>query len=120
MPAEVKLIEVRDEGTTIVCIALKPHPETEAERWGWARTGYGLTPGEQGTYVLLGPLGGGHGLLTCDPFKHPGAPTQRTLWAAHTWLKKNWHLVQSGDVVDVEFIMGVSDHPKRPEREETG
>lgn len=119
MPAETKLIEVRDEGTTIVCIAMKPTPTTEAEEWGWSRTGYGLTPADQNAYVLLGPLGGGHGLLTCDPFKHPGAPTRRTLYAAHTWLKQNWSQVQSGDVVDVEFILGETEHPKRPERLES-
>lgn len=116
MPAEVKLIEVRDEGTTMPCIAIKPSPTTDAEAWCYARTGYGLTPDDHRAYVLLAPLHAGEGLLTCDPYKHPGAPARRTLWAAHVWLKKNWTLVQSGDVVDVQFILGETDKPKKSER----
>lgn len=116
MTAEVKMIEVRDEGTTIVCIAMKPDPTTEAEAWGYSRTGYGLTPDDNRAYVLIAPLAGGDGLLTCDPYKHPGAPARRTLWAAHRWLKVHWHEVESGDVVDVQYILGETEAPKIPER----
>ena len=88
MTAEVKMFEVRDEGTTIVCIALKPDPRAEAERWGWARSGYGIESMDQRKYVLLAPLHAGEGLLVCDPYKHPGPA--RTLPAAHAHIIQNW------------------------------
>ena len=116
MTAEVKMIEVRDEGTTMPCIALKPDPISRAETWAWGRTGYGLCPEDMREYVLLAPLHGGEGLLTCDPYKHPGAPARRTLWAAHRWLKEHWQEVESGDVVDVQYILGETEAPKIPER----
>ena len=114
MPAESKLIEVRDDGTTMVCIALKPMPRDEAERWGWARTGYGVEAEDQRRYVLLAPLAGGEGKLVCDPFKHPGSP--RTMPTAHRYIIDNWNVLRSGDVVDVEYILGETKTPKTSER----
>lgn len=116
MPAEVKLFEVRDEGTTMPVIALKPNPATEAEAWCYARTGYGLEPADMRQYVLLAPLHAGEGLMVCDPYKHPGAPTRRTLFIAHKHIIANWDYLRSGDVVDVQFILGETTEPKLTER----
>lgn len=115
MAAEVKMFEVRDEGTTIVCIALKPDARHEAERWGWARSGYNTNPMEQRKYVLLGPLAGGEGKLVCDPFKHPG--NARTLPQAHVHIIQNWDYLRSGDVIDVQYILHETPEAKLPERE---
>lgn len=114
MAAIVKLFEVRDEGTTMPVIALKPDPRTEAERWNWARGGYGIEPEGQRDYVLLGPLHGGEGMLVCDPYKHPGRA--RTLPTAHAHIIQNWPYLQSGDVIDVQFILGETTEAKVSER----
>ena len=116
MAADVKLFEVRDEGTTMPVIAMKLNPRTEAEVWCYARTGFGLEASDMREYVLLAPLHAGEGLMVCDPYKHPGAPTRRTLWAAHKFIIENWSVLASGDVVDVQFILGETTEAKLSER----
>ncbi len=115
MTAQVKLFEIRDEGTCMVCIAIKPDAQDEGDRWCYARTGYGTTLTEQNKYVLLAPLAGGEGMLTCDPFKHGKA---RTLHVAHQYIIDMWHELSSGEVIDVEYIEGETETPKLSEREE--
>lgn len=116
MTAQVKLFEIRDEGTTMVCIALKLDPQDDAERWCYARTGYGTQMHEQRKYVLLAPLAGGEGNLTCDPYKHPGQ--SRTMQVAHQYIIDMWHELSSGEVVDVQYIEKETETPKQSEREE--
>lgn len=116
MTGQVKLFEVRDEGTCMVCMAIKPDPQDDADRWCYARTGYGTQMHEQRNYVLLAPLAGGEGVLTCDPYKHPGGA--RTMKVAHQYILDMWHELSSGEVIDVQYIQKEIDTPKRPEREE--
>ena len=114
--ANVKMFEVRDAATTMVVIALKPNPRTEAERWGWAHAGYGTDFATQHQYVLLAPLVEG-GTLVYDPLTHRGAPHVRTLPTAHRYIIEHWEYLRSGDVVDVEFILGETTQAKTPDRE---
>lgn len=123
MPAEVKLFEVRDDGTCMPVIGIRPDreplridEEALANRWIWARSGYGTTQEMQHEYVLVGTLAGGDGILTCDPMKHPGG--SRTMPTAHTYIRDHWHDLQSGAVIDVEYILNESLAPKQSEREE--
>lgn len=116
MTAIVKLFEIRDAGTTMPIIAIKPDPHNEVERWLYATAGYGTEVEGQGEYVLLAPMHAGEGLLVCDPFKHPGAPNTRTLPTAHRYIITNWNVLQSGDVVDVEFILGETKEAKTTDR----
>lgn len=113
MSAETKMFEVRDEGTTMIVIAIKPDPRCEAERWGWAKSGYGTDPMGQREYVLLAPLHAGEGMLVCDPFKHPGVA--RTLPTAHNHIIQNWTYLRSGDVIDVQFILNETTEAKLSE-----
>lgn len=115
MTAQVKLFEIRDEGTTMVCMAVKPDPQDDGERWCYARTGYGVDAQDQRKYVLLAPLAGGEGNLTCDPFKHGPA---RTLQVAHQYIIDMWYELSSGEVIDVQFIEGETETAKRSERED--
>ncbi len=115
MTAEVKLFEVRDTGTTMPVIAIKPDPVSRVETWLYGRSGYGLQPSDMLEYVLLAPLAGGSGLLVCDPYAHPGAPTRRTLWAAHTYIINEWAKLASGQVIDVQYILGETKAPKKSE-----
>jgi hypothetical protein len=39
-----------------------------------------------------------------------------TMQAAHYWIQGHWEEIQSGAVVDVEFIRGITTAPKQSER----
>lgn len=106
---DVKLIEVRDRATFISAIAIKLSYGTPKERFLMRHAGYaeaqidpqvqeplGLEP-----YVLFGRIDGG-GTLEYDPYAWGG----RTMPVVHQYLIKHWSEVRSGDVVDVEFILG--------------
>jgi len=116
MTAIVKIIEVRDVATCMPCLAIQPNPQTEAEVWAFSRTGYGLEPSDHRQYVLMVPLNPGQGIMTADPYCQPGAPERRTMFEAHRYVIKHWDELSSGDVVDVEYIMGETEEPKRPDR----
>jgi hypothetical protein len=112
---EVKLLEVRDRMTFVPMLALKPVPHNEEERYLLARAGYGRSPDDQSEYVLLARLDGGE--LHYDSCAWHN---QRTCGTIHRWLQGHWAEVQSGDVVDVEFILGETSTPKVSERTTAG
>ena len=106
---ETKLIEVRDAGTFIPVLCVRPSPSSGPEEYLWARSGYGHNPE---TYVLVGEINGGSGLLLSDPYGW----RSRTLRLAHTYIEARWDELVTGDVVDVEFIQGGTPAPKVSER----
>jgi hypothetical protein len=110
---EIKLIELRDRGTFIPMLAIKPVPRSEEERYLLARAGYGRSPDDQGEYVLLARLEGGP--LRYDPYDWE--PPVRTFREAHLWLQDHWDEIASGAVLDVEFIRGETTAPKISERD---
>lgn len=113
MTAEVKLFEVRDEGTFIPVIAVRPsYDASAAEQYLWARSGYGARLDDQHTYVLLAPVMSNRGALTSDVMAHGS----RTLQVAHQHIKDRWDDLRSGDVVDVEYIVGQRPAPRLSER----
>jgi len=105
---EAKLFEIRDVATFIVMLAIKLEPECEADRYLLTRAGYGREAKRQG----LCRISGGDGESHCDPFKWPN----NTLKIAHQWFQDNWEKLESGAVIDVEFIQGDSAQPKTSER----
>ena len=108
---EAKLLEVRDDGTTIPVLALATDGTglNEAERWLWERAGYPVGY----PYVLLAQIDGGDGRITCDPHDWE---IGRTLREAHRYVQERFAELSSGDVVDVEFLLGERAAPKLPER----
>lgn len=110
---EVKLLEVRDHGTFMPVIAIRLSAANEAERWLLGRAGYGLTPDEQGQYVLLAGLEADKG-LTYSPHEH--RPGTRTLMVAHGHAILHWETLEHGAVIDVAFITGESTVAKTSER----
>ena len=116
MTAIVKLFEIRDAGTTMPVIAIKPDPHNETERWLYSMSGYGVSAEGQGDYVMLAPMHAGEGKLVCDPYNHPGGPKVHTLFVAHQHIITNWSVLESGDVVDVQFILGETKEAKTTER----
>lgn len=104
---EIKLFEVRDIGTFISVIAIRPVPRSEEERYLLSRCGY-QTPKN---YLLLSKLDGDQ--MTYDPYSWGIA---RTMRVAHLYIQKHFDELKSGDMVDVEFILGESTKPKKSER----
>jgi len=109
-----KTIEIRDAATFVPALAVRLAPESEADRYLFARAGYGTTPAAQGEYVVLVLINGGQGRATCDPYDW----SNRTYQVAHMWLIEHFDEIESGAVVDVEFILGARAEPKVSERSE--
>lgn len=119
---EIKLFEVRDRNTFMPVMAVKlgirQGRRDGAELFLLRRAGYGLTqlmPTTQGMepYVILCKLDGVEAQY--DPF---GWPNPRTLGTAHTHIIRNWSTLETGDVIDVEYILKETSTPKQSEREE--
>lgn len=108
-----KTFELRDRSTFVPVIAIKLQPTNEADRYLLARSGYGQTPEKQSAYVLMGGLNGGEDKLVCDP-NHWGG--NRTRVICHAYISENFDGLESGDVIDAEFIVGLSLKPKISER----
>jgi hypothetical protein len=106
-----KTVEIRDRATFIPALAIKLTPETDGDRYLLGRAGFGRSPEKQAAYVLLARIAGGEGHFDCD------AETwgSRTMTSAHRWLIEHFDEIESGAVVDVEFIEGERAAPKRSE-----
>lgn len=110
----LKLFEVRDRMTCIPCFAFLTapgtiHPNNAAEEFLLARAGFDPDLG----YVIFGSLEEPR-RSHYDPYDWPMSP--RTMRQAHIYITNNWHALESGDVVDVEFVLGETQQPKTTER----
>lgn len=110
----VKLVEIRDSATCIPAMAVHLRNRDEAEffllRAGYSKEQIGGREDDVEPYIILWRLVGGE--ANYDPYGW----TNRTMAHAHKYLIDHWREVTSGDVVDVEFILGESQAPKRSER----
>jgi hypothetical protein len=106
-----KTFEIRDDGTFIPVLAVKLQPGCEADRFLLSRAGFGSDLIAQSAYVMVCRLNdeGAHS----DPHAWDYA---RTMPNAHTYIIEHFDELESGDVVDVEFILGERATPKRSER----
>jgi hypothetical protein len=109
---EVKCLELRDKGTFIPVICIRPTPDNEAQRWLLRRDGYSGTDEEQCVILINAQCRG----VSYDPYGWD-SNTGHTIPYAHRYIREHWFDLQDGDVVDVEFVMGQSTAPKRSERE---
>ena len=106
-----KLFEVRDRATFIPVMAVHIDGNcTDQEDWLLRRSGYGN--GEGRDYVYLIDLQTGEGQY--DPYEWGYCP--RTLHEAHRYIIAHFDELQTGDVVDVEYILGESATKKTTER----
>jgi hypothetical protein len=107
----VKLFEVRDSMTFIVCIGIELHREPLSDkrddRLIW-RAGYAPE-----RYVLFGRLDRPDEGMPYDPNMWPSHI--RTLSVAHRHAIEHWDELKSGDLIDVEFILGERSTPKESE-----
>jgi len=118
-----KAFEVRDRGTFIPVVAIKMVPSfnsgtqaefdvTEAERYLLRRAGYGF----EFPSILLCRMeaSGVDRNATYDAYSWGQNP--RTMHVAHLHIEKNFDALNSGDVIDVEFILNETQKAKRSER----
>ena len=103
----MKFLEIRDNGTNISAVAFRLNPVGLAACKILSRSGYGLTLDDMRGYIMLAQLCGGTGKITCDPAQWNTRPMD----VAHDWIIKNYNEIESGDVVDVRFILGESTKP---------
>lgn len=105
---KTKLFEVRDRGTTLVLMATRLGSRTYIESQMLVRCGFVSTE----DYVLIGALDGGKFDVTYDKFDHRHS---RTKFAAYGYIQDNWDRLETGAVIDVEFILGETAQPKERE-----
>lgn len=105
---EIKLLEIRDSGTFMPHMAIKLEPRSEEERWLLARAGYGSSQ----DYILFHPLCTNE--IQYDYYSwQRGA---RTVPIAHKYVYEKWNELKSGDVIDVQVILGETSEKKISER----
>ena len=103
------ILEVRDKGTLIPVMATMISNNTGEDAYEdnlMGRAGYG-------TYgmCMLTILESGE--TKNDPFKWDTC--SRTMHEAHCYIYKHFNELSSGDVIDVEYILGESNIKKRSE-----
>lgn len=108
---EVKCLEIRDDGTFIAVICLRPVADNEAQRWLLRRDGYRGDATERCIIFIDAQCRG----VAYDPYDWPRS--SRTKQIAHNYISEHWHTLSDGDVVDVEFILGETATKKVSERE---
>ncbi len=108
---KIKVLEIRDEGTFMPVIAIKPIADNEGQRYLLRRDGYAADADER-CVILIKPQC--HG-VSYDPYDWPST-RGRTMQVAHQYIESHWVHLNDGDVVDVEFILEETDKPKVSER----
>lgn len=106
---EIKLFELRDRSTFVPVIAIRLSSRTEEERFLLSRAGYGTLSEDHSRYVLLG------GLEDLKMTYSPYSQANRTRQVAHEYIQKNWDDLKSGEVIDVEYILGETKEKKQSE-----
>jgi hypothetical protein len=119
---KAKALELRDKGTfiAILCVDMNPgiyrddepgmSKEYDAQCYLLRRCGY---PCNGRPNIIMTRLNG-NGQATNDPYGWKGVT--RIFPVAHKWIIDNWHTLNDGDVVDVQFILGETSTPKQSER----
>lgn len=107
----VKLFEIRDDGTFIPVMAIKLSSRNDEERFLLSRSGFGQTSDKHEKYVLMAGINGGNDKIICDPYDWGN----RTRKVAHDYIIKHFDTLESGQVIDVQFILGETSEPKLSE-----
>jgi hypothetical protein len=108
MSVVTKLFEIRDAGTFIPVMATLLTSDIYEEAYLIGRAGYQnyVDP----TSIMVTRL---HDCLSAnDPYEW----TNRTMYTAHQYIESHFHDLKTGDVIDVQFILGETSVPKVSER----
>lgn len=109
----IKVFEIRDSATYIPVIAIKMEGSDKKEHYHLRRSGF------SNKVPLIT-------ILRLNDMKAYYAPYQwesylaRTMGKAHEYIEKHFDDLDTGTVVDVEFINGETDKPKKSEMEFDG
>jgi hypothetical protein len=108
---ETKMFEIRDRGTMIPVIATKLQSDNVEENFLLQHAGYD----PMGHDVLVSRIEGGDCKSNYCAFEwqYGGA---RTMTIAHEYIQDNFDKLESGAVVDVEFILAETPTKKVSER----
>lgn len=93
-------------------MAIRPEGTNEGEHFLWGRAGYGRDAGTQKSYLLLCDMSEPPGVIQYDRF----AWDNRTLKVAHDYIAAHWETLESGQVIDIEHVLGETREPKLSER----
>lgn len=103
----IKAIEIRDAGTFIPVVAFQLKPENAAEHYLIRSAGFGIDQ----PAVVVYRLNEGKSNFEPDMWG-----MTRTMRVAHEWIAANWDSIVSGDVVDVQYLIGERETPKVSQR----
>jgi hypothetical protein len=105
-----KTLEIRDEGTTLPILVIRLDPKDEKEKRNLSHAGFGNTAEKQSGYFILCKLLNTH-QATHDPYDW----NSRTMREAHLYISQNFDQLESGSVVDVQYILGETKKSKHPD-----
>ena len=108
---DVKLFELRDAGTFVPVMCVRVESSHDQERYLLRRCGCSMR--DDPPMVIMSGLQGGEDKATCDPYDWG---MNRTRQIAHKYIVEKWDDLKTGDVVDVEYILGERTTPKTSEK----
>lgn len=100
-----KFFEVRDRGTKILVMAIKMISTNDIERYFLKQAGFG----QDYPSVMVTRLFDSESQI--DPYKWTSGG--RTMREAHIFIEEHFDELETGAVVDVEYILGETDTPKK-------
>ena len=99
----IKTVEIRDRATLIPAFAIKMLPSDEKELFLFKGAGYGIS---HPCIMLISIEAPWHAARSSDEWKG-----SRTMATAHKWIEMNFDNIQSGEVIDVEFLLHEKEKP---------
>ena len=103
-----KILEIRDNFTRILAVAIQAKGDTPAEKQALRACGYP----EDGSSIILMDLN--NNKASNDPYD-PIWGANRTMRMALDYVIQHWDQINDGDLIDVEFLNGTRAEPKTPE-----
>jgi len=103
---ETKMLEIRDRATCIPVMATLMRSDNKHEHYLLRRAGFSDNTDLIGFTYLTSEK------WEWDPYNWSNS---RTLHVAHKFVQEHWAELKSGDVVDVEFVLGETSKPKQSE-----
>jgi len=104
------MFEIRDRATFMPVLAIKLNPANEKDRYLLGCAGFRSNPNDYVILVRLDYMGAQY-----DPYSWN--LRERTLPRAHQYIIDTFDLLESGAVVDVEFLLGETKEPKKSQQE---
>ena len=102
---DIKVFEIRDRATYIPVIAIKMQGSTAKEHYHLRRSGFS-NKNPLITILRLNDMTANYDYYQWESYM------ARTMGKAHKHIEKNFDNLDSGAVVDVEFISGETSKPK--------